>query len=464
MAYSSKIYRLGVPVLAVIIMAVLLLANSVQAASSFTDVPAHYKNAVNYLVDNDITDGITDTEFGTHEKIKRIDAAVLLAKALKLPIDSNAKSGFTDVPGRAEPYVAALRAKEIVLGKDATTFASQDNITRGEMALILAKGYKLPASTDALPFTDVGDPYKKAVGSLYKYRITVGKTDTTFATKDNLTRGEFAFFLYRLSNLELPGKEGVIDLDVLNQGLLDGSISIDELLSNPQLLRVKLLPNSGLAIGDVIKLGTKDMNLLTVTLTENDLDSGFVDLGLSTDLLKTLTGGQALDLVAVIERGETILGSATETIKLPVLPLVTPVLDIAKNTVGDLAYILAGEKTLKVDIKAKGLEKVKAGDELILTIKNGSKTETVKTTLAAEDITKGYVTYTFNDTELLQRLLEGITTGSTLDITPSITDGVTTTTGNTVSYPITTGLLGSLNGLLGGLLGNVTGGLLGNLL
>ncbi|WP_071393447.1 S-layer homology domain-containing protein [Bacillus tuaregi] len=460
MVYSSKINRMWVTAIAAIMAAILLLAIPVQAASSFTDVPARYKDAVNYLVDNEITQGLTETEFGTHEMIKRVDAAVLLAKALKLEIDSSATSGFADVPSRAEPYVAALRAKGIVNGKDDTTFASQDNITRGEMALILARGYELPVSEDVLPFNDVADRYKEAVGSLYKYRITVGKTDTTFATTENLTRGEFALFLYRLANLELPGDKGVIDLEVLNPGLIDGSISLDDLLSNPEVLRVKLLPGSGLALGDVIKLGTNDMNLLTVSLEQNDLDNGFVDLALTTDILKTLTGGKALDLVAVVESGEAILGSATETIKLPILPLVTPVIDIAKNTLGDLAYILAGEKAFQVDIKAEGLEKVKAGDTLKLTITTGSKTETVQTTLAAADIERGYVTYTFNDTNLIQRLLEGITTGSTLVITPEITDGATTATGAPVSYQISSGLLGVLDGLLGGLLGGILDGLL----
>ena len=40
------------------------------------------KNAVRYLVDNEISNGLTESQFGTDESIKRADAAVWVVRAL----------------------------------------------------------------------------------------------------------------------------------------------------------------------------------------------------------------------------------------------------------------------------------------------------------------------------------------------------------------------------------------------
>jgi hypothetical protein len=460
-------------------MAAVFAVHPAQAAPKFTDVSSKYAEAVDYLLENGITVGMSENEFGTYLPIKRVDAAIMLAKALKLETSSNAVSGFTDVPKRGEPAVKALRDAKIVLGKTDTYFAAQDPIQRGEMALIIAKGYKLTGEGTEVSFTDVAPQYKPAVAALIKNNITYGKDAVTYGTHDNITRGEFALFLQRLSKL-VTEQPGTIDLSVLDKGLLDGSISIDKLLSNPKLLRVSL-PLEGLAVGDVVKLGTGDLNLLKLSLTQNDLNNGYVDLGLSTDILKTLTGGIPLDLVAVLETGGKVLDSATETIKLPSL-LVKPVVDLAKNTVADLGYILSGEKDLLVDINDEAITAAKAGDQLKLTINAAGKTETLSKVITEADVKAGVVKYTFTDKDLVGRLLEGLTVGSDIVITPEITDGNQMTKGNPASYEVTAGVLesvidllvGTLDGVLSGavlngvtddvLSGVVAGGLLGDVL
>jgi hypothetical protein len=456
MAYLQKSSKVWAVLIALVVMAAMLVVQPAQAAASkFTDVSPKYSEAVDYLLDNGITVGISDTEYGTYLPIKRVDASIMLAKALKLETSSNAVSGFTDVPKRGEPAVKALRDAEIVLGKTATHFGAYDNIMRGEMALILAKGYQLSGEGTEVPFTDVAPQYKPSVAALIKHEITFGKDAVTYGTHDDVTRGEFALFLHRLSKLDVE-EQGVIDLTVLEKGLLDGSISLDELLSNPNLLRVSL-PLEGLAVGDVVKLGTGDINLLSVTLTQDDLNKGYVNLGLSTDILKTLTGGIPLDLVAILETGEQVLESATKTIKLPSL-LVTPVVDLAKNVVADLSYILSGEKELAVDIDGEAIQAAKAGDQLKLTINAAENTETFTKVITAADVQAGVVKYTFTDMDLVGRLLEGLTVGSDIVITPAITDGITTSTGAPATYEVTEGVLESLIDLLVGLLGGVLSG------
>ena len=163
---------------------------------SFTDVPATYQAAVDYLVSKGIN-GTSPTTFGTYDNIKRVDAAIFVAKALNLDLESAPASGFTDVPERAVKYVNALKEAGITSGKTTTTFASQDLITRGELAMWIQKGFDLQAGTNAVAFTDVADKYKEAVSTLVSNKITRGTSSTTFGTYDNAKRGDFAVFLYK---------------------------------------------------------------------------------------------------------------------------------------------------------------------------------------------------------------------------------------------------------------------------
>ena len=63
-------------------------APQVSAASSFTDVNDHYAEAVHYVSVHAGAKGITKSQFGTDESIKRADAAILLANLLKLDTES----------------------------------------------------------------------------------------------------------------------------------------------------------------------------------------------------------------------------------------------------------------------------------------------------------------------------------------------------------------------------------------
>lgn len=205
MAYQPKSYRKFVATAATATLVASAVtpafAAETGAAASFSDVPDRYKEAVDYLVDNKITLGVTDTQFGTTQAIKRVDAAVMIAKALEIEVADRPDSGFTDVPDRAKAYVDALKAEGIINGKTATTFGSSQDITRGEIALILANAYDLNGTSDK-EFSDVSSRYEAAVEALVAAGITQGKTATTFGTSDAITRGEFAIFLYKAENID----------------------------------------------------------------------------------------------------------------------------------------------------------------------------------------------------------------------------------------------------------------------
>ena len=105
---------------------------------------------------------------------------------------------FRDVSGdELNRAVAWMYDREITTGKSGTSFAPGDGLTRAEVAAFL---YRLTGSPDALdhPFTDLTAQWQRAaVAWLYASGITTGTTATTFAPNLSVTRGQLATFLYR---------------------------------------------------------------------------------------------------------------------------------------------------------------------------------------------------------------------------------------------------------------------------
>ncbi|MDJ0331932.1 Ig-like domain-containing protein [Planococcus sp. S3-L1] len=252
----------------------------------------------------------------------------------------------------------------------------------------------------------------------------------------------------------------VIDLSLVdNEGnLISGGINLDQLLNNPNLIRLSLLPSSGLVSGDVIKLGTPLFELLNVKLTEEDISRGFVDVGINSDLLKTLTGGETLDLEAIVTRNSIdVVNGVIGTLPLPTF-LTKPVVESLSGIGEELAYILAGDSALRIDVPTLGVDRFKVGDQVVLELfrerlllPNISET-TAAYILTPEDIERGYIEYTFDDDNLILRLLSSLTVGSEIDITPIILDEEREVRGETQTATISQGILSILLRLIGDLI------------
>lgn len=168
-----------------------------ELGRNFTDVSSNYLPAVKNLLKQEVTTGLTKTTFGTTEKIKRVDAAIWLAKIRKLDTSDQTAPSFLDAPKRAWGSINALKKAGIASGKSTIYFGANDNVTRGEMALMIQKAYNLYGNEVEMPFIDVSSRYHSAVQNLVKHKITSGKTPTMFGTNMPITRGEMAIFLYR---------------------------------------------------------------------------------------------------------------------------------------------------------------------------------------------------------------------------------------------------------------------------
>lgn len=179
-------------------------ADEVKTAA-FTDVSDRYELAIEYLVSQNLSKGLTATSYGINDSIKRGDAAIILAQALNVMDPDAPASGFTDVPTRGALAINSLKAAGIIKGKTATRFGFNDTITRGEVALMMsdADAYNLKGDVSSLTFTDVNSRYADAVAGLMANGITEGVSKTQYGTGKSIKRGDFAIFVFRAEMLQV---------------------------------------------------------------------------------------------------------------------------------------------------------------------------------------------------------------------------------------------------------------------
>lgn len=111
-------------------------------------------------------------------------------------------SSFSDLADAAwaREAVTSLYNKGIINGKTASSFAPNDDITRAEFAKIVVKAFGLEdANATVSQFSDVAtsDWYYTAVASAYSKGIIKGYENGTFGVNDKITRQDMAVIIYR---------------------------------------------------------------------------------------------------------------------------------------------------------------------------------------------------------------------------------------------------------------------------
>ena len=174
----------------------------IAAASEpiFTDVPlTHWAyNDVNYMVDRQIVSGMGDGKFGTVNPARRSEFAVMIVKALNLPI-TDEKSQFKDIPvsHRAYTHVTPAQKAGIISGFPGGYFKPNDYVTRGQIAAMLARAFSLERTGNAPDFSDVPEEYwaYDGVQRLADNNISKGYEDQTFRPALPVRRAEVAVLL-----------------------------------------------------------------------------------------------------------------------------------------------------------------------------------------------------------------------------------------------------------------------------
>ena len=182
---------------------IFMKANGNPQAGVFVDVAtgSYYEDAVDWAVENGITQGTDDTHFAPDGICTRAQAVAFLWRAAGSPKPETRTMPFTDVPAGSYYYDAVLWAVEndITKGTSDTTFSPNMTCTRAQIVAFLWRSEKSPAAGTVNPFADVKSAayYADAVLWAAKENITRGTTNTTFSPDADCTRSQIVTFLWR---------------------------------------------------------------------------------------------------------------------------------------------------------------------------------------------------------------------------------------------------------------------------
>lgn len=168
----------------------------------FKDVPkGHWsEKAINHLAKEKLFVGYGNGKFGFGDNITRGQVAVLIQKHLKLERNLEQKAKFTDTKGNAyEGAIEAVAQAGIMTGYDNGQFRPDGVLTRYEMSVVLQKVFQLKGNEKSVEsFIDVptGHWAEGYVKALADNNISKGDGKGNFLGDDFVTREQYAQFLY----------------------------------------------------------------------------------------------------------------------------------------------------------------------------------------------------------------------------------------------------------------------------
>ncbi len=168
----------------------------------FKDVPkGHWsEKAINHLAKEKIFAGYGNGQFGFGDNITRGQVAVLIQKYLKLEQNVEQKTKFTDTKGNMyEGAIEAVAQAGIMTGDGNGKFRPDGVLTRYEMSVVLQKVFQLKENGNTVgSFKDVpkGHWAEGYVKALADNNISKGDGKGNFLGDDFVKREEYAQFLY----------------------------------------------------------------------------------------------------------------------------------------------------------------------------------------------------------------------------------------------------------------------------
>ena len=192
-------------------------------ASSFKDVQAgaYYEAAVDWAVEEGITNGTGDSAFSPKLACTRAQVVTFLWRSAGEPEPESTDNPFGDVAdsGNMSHYYTAILwavGEGITKGKTTTSFAPGDTVTRAEFVTFLYRYAGEPEVTVSNPFKDIksSDYFYDSVLWAAANGITTGTSTTAFTPKQDCTRAQVVTFLYRYYGhpVEAPELDDISDL------------------------------------------------------------------------------------------------------------------------------------------------------------------------------------------------------------------------------------------------------------
>lgn len=166
-----------------------------------------FNRNVMYLKHENIMNGYVSGEIKPFQNITRAEAVILLVNALGIQPEPNIlpfKDVTQDTAGAG--HIGAAVNSGILKGFPDGTFRGEQPVTRAEMSIMIADGFKLvPAAISTTSFKDVDTSVTgyEQINRMAFHKISEGYADGTFKPYEKMTRGTFAVFLSKAKNQKL---------------------------------------------------------------------------------------------------------------------------------------------------------------------------------------------------------------------------------------------------------------------
>ncbi len=175
-----------------------------KPGETFYDVPIdhRFKKEIDYLYNNEIIFGYNSYTFGPSDRVSRAAAATMIGRALGLSGEQR-ETEFPDVAkgNTASGYIQVAAELGIIQGFPDGTFRPNESVTRGQMAIFIARAFNLTKEAE-VSFTDVPETAKSytSIRRILAEGITQGYPGGLFKPDDSLTRSDFSALLSRTLN------------------------------------------------------------------------------------------------------------------------------------------------------------------------------------------------------------------------------------------------------------------------
>ncbi|VXB92216.1 S-layer homology domain-containing protein [Citricoccus sp. K5] len=169
----------------------------------------HYYDFIRWMQCSDLAEGFADNSFGTFTDITRGESLSLVHRYLQPKVEPTAT--FPDVPETNAHFDAISWgvAEEITTGYVDGEFKPDRNVTRGEFASFLYRALDPEVENPHLSFTDVPktNAHHDSITWMASEGLSVGYQDNSFRPSQPITRGEVAALMFRYNESQLATEE-----------------------------------------------------------------------------------------------------------------------------------------------------------------------------------------------------------------------------------------------------------------
>jgi hypothetical protein len=184
---------------------------------SFTDISKHWaKTYIERMVVRKIAKGKTANEFKPEDTITRAEFTALLVRALELKDSKNAGLPFEDI-GQGKWYRTEMETaygSKILLESDGVNFRPEIEITREDMAVLLARALKLKGLESGMAEPQIREVLARfkdensitagaraSMAFIVDNKLMNGRTSDILEPRSNMTRAEAITMICRMLDL-----------------------------------------------------------------------------------------------------------------------------------------------------------------------------------------------------------------------------------------------------------------------